>query len=199
MSRHKHRSNQHAVKQSLRPDEPAQPWETLASERPYVTRWLAMRRDQVRTHTGAEITYSYMERPHCVAIVAVTTSGKLLLLRQYRYPVRDWCWEVPMGGIEPGEEPEAAVIRELAEEAGGQAASLRYITTFYTACGAINQQCMVYLAQNVETQKHEPEATELIHVVPVPVAEALRMARDGEITDGMSALSLLLCAPYLDE
>lgn len=123
------------------------------------------------------------------------------MLRQYRYPVRDWCWEVPMGGIEPDEEPEAAVLRELAEEAGGhaQAASLRYITTFYTACGAINQQCMVYLAQNVERRAQRPESTELIHVTPLPVAEALRMARAGEINDGMSALALLLCAPYLDQ
>ena len=196
-----HPDNHRGIKPSLRFDEPAQPWETLASERPYVTQWLAMRRDQVRTHTGAAITYSYMERLDCVAIVAVTPDGNLLLLRQYRYPVRDWCWEIPMGGIEPDEEPESAVIRELAEEAGGQTSSscLRYITTFYTACGAINQQCMVYLAQNVEMQAHEHEATELIHVVPLPVAEALRMARSGEITDGMSALSLLLCAPHLTE
>jgi ADP-ribose pyrophosphatase len=151
----------------------------------------------MRTHTGAEITYSYMERPDCVAIVPVTTTGEMLLLRQYRYPIRAWCWEVPMGGIEEGEDPEATVSRELVEEAGGQAASLRYITTFYTANGAVRQQCMVYLARDVELRQPDHEPTELIHVTSVPVAEALRMAHAGEITDSLSALSILLCEPYL--
>ena len=178
-------------------DEPEQPWTTLTSEQPYVTPWLAIRRDTVRTHTGAETTYSYMERPDCVAIVPVTTDGEMLLLRQYRYPIRAWCWEIPMGGIEAGEDADATVRRELLEEAGGQAASLRYITTFYTANGAVRQQCMVYLAQGVERHQTEHEPTELIHVTSAPVAEALRMAHAGEITDSLSALSILLCEPYL--
>ena len=65
------------------------------------------------------------------------------------------------------------------------------------ANGAVRQRCMVYLAEGVERRPTDHESTELIHVTPLPVAEALRMAQAGEITDGMSALSLLLCAPYL--
>jgi 8-oxo-dGTP pyrophosphatase MutT (NUDIX family) len=178
-------------------DEPEQPWTTLTNERPYVTPWLAIRRDTVRTHTGDEITYSYMERPNCVAIVPVTTSGNMLMLRQYRYPIRAWCWEIPMGGIEDGEDPEATVNRELLEEAGGRATSVRYVTTYYTANGAVRQQCMVYLAEGVEQQQTDHEPTELIHVTTLPVAEVLRMAHAGEITDSLSALSILLCEPYL--
>ncbi|HEX5156958.1 MAG TPA: NUDIX hydrolase [Ktedonobacterales bacterium] len=178
-------------------DEPEQPWTTLTSEQPYMTPWLAIRRDTVRTHTGDEITYSYMERPDCVAIVPVTATGEMLLLRQYRYPIRAWRWEIPMGGIEEGEDAEATVSRELLEEAGGLAASVRYITAFYTANGAVRQQCMVYLARDVERRQTDHEPTELIHVTSVPVAEALRMAHAGEITDSLSALSILLCEPYL--
>lgn len=179
-------------------DEPEHPWTTLSSERPYVTRWLAVRRNQVRTHTGDEITYSCIERPDCVAIVAVTTDGDLLLLRQYRYPIGGvWCWEIPMGAIEAGEQPEETVARELLEEAGGIATSVRYIATFYTATGSLTQQCMVYLAEGVTLRANAPEPTELLYVAPLPVAEALRMAQAGEISDGMSALSLLLCAPHL--
>ena len=178
-------------------DEPEQPWTTLTSEQPYMTPWLAIRRDTVRTHTGDEITYSYMERPDCVAIVPVTATGEMLLLRQYRYPIRAWCWEIPMGGIEEGEDAEATVSRELQEEAGGLAASVRHVTTFYTANGAVRQQCMVYLARDVERRQTDHEPTELIHVTSVPVAEALRMAHAGEITDSLSALSILLCEPYL--
>ncbi|MGE5335137.1 MAG: NUDIX domain-containing protein, partial [Nitrososphaerota archaeon] len=151
----------------------------------------------VRTHTGDEITYSYMERPDCVAIVPVMASGEMLILRQYRYPVRDWCWEIPMGGIEDGEDPEATVSRELLEEGGGRATSVRYITIFYTANGAVQQRCTVYLAEGVVRDETDHEPTELIHVTALPVAEVLRMAQAGEITDGLSALAILLCAPYL--
>jgi ADP-ribose pyrophosphatase len=181
------------------PHEQEEPWATLAHERPYVTRWLGVRRDSVRTHTGDEIIYSYIERPNCVAIVPITTTGDILLLRQYRYPVRTWCWEIPMGGIEDGEEPEAAVERELAEEAGGSFSSLRHITTYYTATGSLTQQTMVYLAGGVERQENSPEPTELLHVTALPIATVLRMAQKGEITDGMSALAILLCAPHLHE
>jgi ADP-ribose pyrophosphatase len=186
----------HATPPGL-PDEPEEPWTTLSSERPYITPWLTIRRDQVRTHTGAEITYSCVERPDCVAVVAVTDEGEMLLLRQYRYPVRAWCWEIPMGAIEPDEDPMATVTRELEEEAGGRASSLRYVTTYFTATGSLTQRCSVYLAEGVTRHANNPEPTELITVIALPVAEALRMAQAGEITDGMSALSILLCAPYL--
>jgi ADP-ribose pyrophosphatase len=187
-------SSKHAEK---RPDELEHPWTTLASEEPYVTQWLTIHRDRVRTHTGDEITYSYMERPDCVAIVPVTDAGEILLLRQYRYPIQTWCWEVPMGGIENNETAESAVVRELAEEAGGRATTLRYISTFYVANGAVKQRCLVYLALGVEQWQSHHEPTELISVNAVSISEALRMAHAGEITDGLSALAILLCEPCL--
>ena len=61
----------------------------------------------------------------------------------------------------------------------------------------VQQRCMVYLARGVERGQPDHEPTELIHVTPLPIAEALRMAHAGEITDSLSALALLLCEPYL--
>jgi len=74
------------------------PWDTLSSERIYKNPWYALRQDRVRTHTGKQITYTFMEHPGAVAVVPVTDNGEIILIKSYRYTVKDWCWEVPMGG-----------------------------------------------------------------------------------------------------
>ena len=74
------------------------PWEPLSSKKIYENSWNALRQDQVRTHTGKQITYTYMEHPGAVAVVPVTTDGEIVLIKSYRYTVKDWCWEIPMGG-----------------------------------------------------------------------------------------------------
>jgi ADP-ribose pyrophosphatase len=174
-----------------------EPWRTLSSELPLVNPWYAIRRDRVWTHLGDEITYTYIDHPGVVFIVPVTADGDIVLIEQYRYPVHAWCWEVPAGGIEAGEEPAVAAARELAEEVGAVVYHLESVTTFYANNGISNERAHVYLAKNVEIGQRQLEPTELLRVVKVPQDEALRMARAGEITDGQSALALMLCEPYL--
>jgi ADP-ribose pyrophosphatase len=108
-----------------------------------------------------------------------------------QYSVDAWCYEVPAGGLSPGLTPEEAARRELSEEIGGTAADLRYVGQFYTSNGVSNEIAYVYLANGVELGKSHPEPTELMEVHLVPVEEVLRMAREGEISDGPSALALL--------
>ena len=105
--------------------------------------------------------------------------------------------EVPAGGMSPDLTPEEVARRELLEEVGGTAADLRYIGQFYTSNGISNEVAYVYLATGVELGESQREPTELMEIRLVPVEEALRMARDGEITDGPSALALLWCEPLL--
>jgi ADP-ribose pyrophosphatase len=104
---------------------------------------------------------------------------------------------VPAGGLGPDGEPEEIARKELGEEVGGTAAELRYVGQFYTSNGISNEVAYVYLATGVELSKAEREPTELMEMRLVLVEEALRMAREGEIADGPSALALLWCAPLL--
>ncbi len=177
--------------------EPPAPWQTLSTERPLVTKWYSIRRDRVRTHTGNEISYTYVDHPGAVFVVPVAPDGAILLIRQYRYTVQEWCWEVPAGGIEAAEDGAAAVARELAEELGAVNYTLRPVGAFYANIGISNARSLVYLATQVEVGQSRLEPTELLRVVAVPQQEALRMARAGEIADGQSALALLLCERYL--
>jgi 8-oxo-dGTP pyrophosphatase MutT (NUDIX family) len=177
--------------------EPLEPWQTLSAECPLVTPWYSIRRDRVRTHHGDEISYTYIDHPGAVFVVPATASGEVLLIRQYRYPVREWCWEVPAGGVEAGEDGAAAAARELAEELGAVSFHIRPVATFWASNGISNQRSQVYLADEVIVGQNRPERTELLRIVAVPQHEALRMAHAGEITDGQSALALLLCESYL--
>ena len=172
------------------------PWETLASKKIYENAWYALRQDQVRTHTGKQITYTYMEHPGAVAVVPVTADQKIVLIRSYRYTVKDWCWEIPMGGRDH-EDLEVVARKELFEEIGGVTSNLEYIRYFYANNGVSDIRCDVFLARDVKIGVNQPEDSELIKIEVFPKIEVFRMAYAGEITDGMSALSLFLCENYL--
>jgi ADP-ribose pyrophosphatase len=94
-------------------------------------------------------------------------------------------------------ESEEVARRELLEEVGGTAADLRFVGQFYTSNGISDEVAYVYLATGVELGASQREPTELMEVHLVPAQEAVRMAREGEISDGPSALALLWCEALL--
>jgi len=172
-------------------------WRTVESRLLWESRWYNLRQDRVRTASGHEFTYTVVDHPGAVWVVPVTHDNLVVLVWHYRYAVDDWCYEVPAGGLSPGLTPEEVARRELLEEVGGRAAELRYVGQFYTSNGISNEVAYVYLATGVELGETHREPTELMEIRPVPVKEALRMAREGKITDGPSALALLWCESLL--
>ena len=172
-------------------------WETLDSRYLWQSQWYNLRQDRLRTSSGHEFTYTLVDHPGAVWVVPVTTDGLVALVWQYRHTVADWCYEVPAGGLSPDLTPEEVARRELLEEVGGEASDLRYVGQFYTSSGISNEVAYVYLATGVELGETHREPTELMEVRLVPVEEALRMAREGEVTDGPSALALLWCEQLL--
>jgi ADP-ribose pyrophosphatase len=172
-------------------------WETLATRYLWRSRWYNLRQDQLRTQSGYEFTYTVVEHPGAVWVVPVTSDGLIALIWHYRHAVEDWCHEVPAGGLSPGLTPEEVARRELLEEVGGRAAALCYVGRFYTSNGISNELAYVYLATGVELGEACREPTELMEIRLVPVEEAIRMAREGEVTDGPSALALMWCERIL--
>jgi ADP-ribose pyrophosphatase len=170
-----------------------QPWQVLGSSTLWESRWYNLRQDRVRAPSGHEFTYTLVDHPGAVWVVPLTADDRVVLIHHYRYPVDDWCTEVPAGGLAPGLTPEEVARRELLEEVGGTASELRAMGQFYTSNGISNEVAYVYLATGVELADPQREPTELMEIRLVPVAEALRMAREGEISDGPSALALLWC------
>ena len=175
----------------------SEPWTTLESTLLHRNPWRSVRVDRVRLHTGDEIEYTYLETPPAVFVVPLMRDGTIVLIRQYRYPVRDWAWEVPAGS--PGEESlEAAARRELAEEIGGTCGELVLLGWFYSSSAQMSLKSHAFLALDVQldrTPDHEP--TELLEVVTLDPNEAFARARDGRINDGQSALALLMAEPLV--
>lgn len=174
-------------------------YETLSKRYLWTSRWYNLRQDEIVTPDGTRGTYTVVEHPGAVWVVPVTPDGQIILEWQYRYTVQDWCWEVPAGGLLPGVSPEEMARRELKEEIGGTAVCLDRVAWFYTMNGIGTEVAHVYLGRDVRLGRPERESTEVIELRSFPIAEALRMAREGEITDGPSALALLLCQRQLDE
>ena len=176
-------------------------WLCLDTDYPFTYRMFRIRRDKVRLPIGRETDFAYMESRGAVWIVPVTDDGQIVLIRQYRYAVDDWVWEVPAGGKHDhvGSDEELA-RRELSEEVGATCRSLEYVGWFYGAVSISTTRCDVFLALGVQLggSPHR-EPGEIIEVHPVPVDEALKMARSGLIKDSKSALALLMCEPYLME
>jgi ADP-ribose pyrophosphatase len=177
-------------------------WRLLSSERRFENELCRLREDQVEVEGGKKIQYAYIERDEAVIVVPVTTDGRVVLLKQYRYPVDEWCLEVPAGGTHDTDDAslEEVARKELKEEVGATAKSLKHIGFFYSANSMSDEKCHVFLAEGVEISNgQDTESSEEIKVQLVAVEKAIELARSGAMKTGPCALAVLLCEPLLNK
>jgi rSAM/selenodomain-associated transferase 1 len=177
------------------PESPV-PWTVLSTGMPYRDHRRRLVQEMLLTHRGEETAYSYLDVPAAVWIVPVTAAGEIVLVRQYRHPVRDWVLEVPAGGLD-GDSMHAAAVKELREEVGGTGGDVSYVGAFYSSSGQMTLRALVFVALGIELGDSELGSTELLEPAIVPAELAFDMARRGEINDGQSALALLFCEPAI--
>ncbi len=174
------------------------PITALESRRVWDCPWYGVRQDRIQLPNGSEGVYNVIELNDAVWVVPVTTSGEIVLLWHYRYPLKTWGWEFPAGGgVTKPEDALPAAQRELREEAGGIAADWRFLMKVLTMKGTGTEHAHLYLATGVTLGETEHEAAEVMTVHTFPKDEVYRMARAGEIHDGVGVLALLLAEPFL--
>lgn len=166
-------------------------WEMLGREYAYRSPWCAFRVDEVRLPGGQEIEYGVLESPGVAAVVAITDTGNVVLVRQWRQPAGEFTLELPSGGVETGEKPEAAAERELFEETGYRAKGMEHLASVHTSAGRATEICHLYRCRAVARGESCPEPTEFIQVVEVPFGEAVKLALAGEISGAATVLGLL--------
>ena len=155
-------------------------------------------RDRLRIG-GREHEYAYLAVPRAVFVAAVTTAEELLLVRQYRHPVRDWTLEVPAGSVADGESPLEAAQRELREETGGVARGWTHLTTFFSSSAHLSLRSDAFLATGVVVGAcRTPDAGRGRHARSACRSrEAVARARAGGFAEGQTALTILLAAERL--
>ncbi len=158
-----------------------------------------LNRDRVRTQAGTELEYLYRPRgPRAVFVLPVTAAGEVVLIRQYRYPLRAWITEVPAGGMEDGEDILESAARELLEEVGGMAQEWVALPAFYPQPSVSGAVFYPLLALGVTLGEARPEPDELIERLVLPLAEAYRRLLAGEIMQGPGSLTLFHARPHLE-
>ena len=166
----------------------------ISSEEIYRGKVINVRKDTVRMENGKTATRDVVEHAGAVAIVPVTDEGHIVLVRQFRLPAGKALLEVPAGSIDKNEAPEAAAQRELREETGQRAQTLRRLTGFYSAPGYSSEYIHVYLAEGLSEDRLDADDDEDVVVELHGLDEALAMIASGEIEDAKSIAGLLAYA-----
>lgn len=183
------------------PEDPeGNPWRTLSSREIYENPWVRLREDAVTRPDGEPGIYSVIEMRAATGVVAIDAEGNVVLVGQWRYPTQRYSWEIIQGGAEPGEEPLAAIQRELREEGGLGAARWEQLGAEVQLSNCVSDELgYLYLARDLsELGAPEPDGTEVLALKRIPFADALAQALSGEISDGMSVMGLCRAAAHPD-
>jgi ADP-ribose pyrophosphatase len=178
-------------------------YEVVSSEPIFRGSVIGVRRDQVRMSDGSLVHREVVEHPGAVGIVALDEDGRVLLVNQYRHPMRARLDELPAGLLDKdGEEPLEAARRELAEEARVRASDWRVLVDLNSSPGMSDEAIRIYLARGIETvdESFTPEHEEIdLTVSRVPLDEAVTRALSGDITNAAAVAGILAAKRAQDD
>ena len=165
---------------------------TIKKETIYEGKILNLRRDVVQA-VGGEATREVIEHNGAVAMVALTDDGKVIMVKQYRYPMRKVILEIPAGKIDKGEtDPDEAAARELKEETGYTAGRMEKMGKIYPSVGYSEEGIELYLCRDLVPGETDMDEDEAIDIEEYDFDEACRMAESGEIRDAKTICALLM-------
>ncbi|MYS56424.1 NUDIX domain-containing protein [Streptomyces sp. SID6013] len=171
-------------------------WEIRGSQTPFRGKKTSVRTDDVVMPDGSVVSRDYQVHPGSVAVLALDEEGRVLVIRQYRHPVRERLWEIPAGLLDvPGENPLHAAQRELYEEAHVKAEDWRVLTDVYTTPGGCDEAVRIFLARGLSEavgERFEVEDEEAdMELTRVPVADLVRGVLAGELHNNCLVVGVL--------
>jgi ADP-ribose pyrophosphatase len=164
----------------------------IKQEYAYKGNFLELYRDQVRLPDGRPASREYIHHPGAAAVLPLLDDGRIVLVRQYRYPTREVLLEIPAGKLDQGETPEECARRELTEEVGYQPEQLQLLTSFWTTPGYTDEVIHLFLATGLRPVSGKNDPDEFLEIVELNREEFLRELKKGRAIDGKTALAFYL-------
>jgi len=157
----------------------------------YENPWVEILHDDVVRPDGQPGIYGVVHFRHlAIGVVPVDADDRVLLVGQYRYTLDHYSWEIPEGGGDLDEEPEAAARRELVEETGYSGGHWRELCRAELSNSLTDEVTILFVASGLEPGPSSPEGTEQLQLRWVPFVEVMAMIRRGKIADAMTILAM---------
>jgi ADP-ribose pyrophosphatase len=163
---------------------------TISSHDVYRGRLLHVKSDVVRLPDGGEAVREYIVHPGAALIIPVLPDGRLLMERQYRYPIGRVLIEFPAGKLDPGEDMLLTARRELLEETGYRASNWEWLAEVHPIVSYTSERIEIFLATGLTMEAPKLDAGEFLETFPIPFADAFARMKSGEITDLKTMLGL---------
>jgi ADP-ribose pyrophosphatase len=165
--------------------------DTIDSTVVYQGHFLQMRRDRIRLPDGREAAREYVVHPGAVMIVAILPDGRLVMERQYRYPVSRTMIEFPAGKLDAGEGGLACAQRELWEETGYKARRWAKAGVMHPVIGYATEFIEIWFADELTLGERHLDDGEFLDVFAASLAELEAWMRDGELTDAKTVVGMM--------
>jgi 8-oxo-dGTP pyrophosphatase MutT (NUDIX family) len=167
------------------------PWKIISEKKVYDNAWIDVTEFDVINPNGGNGIYGKVHfKKIAVGALPLDADLNTYLVGQYRFPLEQYSWEIPEGGVELNEDPLVAMKRELLEEAGLIAGAWRQILTMHLSNSVSDELAILYLATHLQKREASPEETEQLSLKKIPFDEAFQMVEDGSITDSMSVAAI---------
>jgi len=153
--------------------------------------------DTVRLINGKTATREYMVHPGASAVLAIE-KGKVILVEQYRYPIKELTLELPAGKLKKCQTPLACAKAEFAEETGYRAKSFKKLLTFHPAGAFSDEVLHIFMAEGLTPGKTRLDADEFLNLRLIPLQKAYEMVRSGKIKDAKTIIALLYYKAFLN-
>jgi 8-oxo-dGTP pyrophosphatase MutT (NUDIX family) len=168
------------------------PWVTLSSKTVYENNWIRVNHEEVITPGGTDGIYGVVHfKSHAVGAIPIDDDGNTWLVKQTRYTLKQSSWEIPEGGSPLSEDILETAKRELEEECGLKARHWEKLIEIHTSNSVTDEAGTVFVAKDLYSGQQNLEATEDIEVIKLPLAKAIQMVLNGEISDSLSIAGLL--------
>ena len=172
-------------------------WKVHSSERLLENPWFSIVRRDVELPDGTHIDFQSVDFPRPAVGVVARRADEILLIRQYRVTIDREVWAIPSGGVDEGEAAVDAARRELVEETGFEAGSMRPLVAYHPSYGATNQLFELFLADDLVPADRDFDPNEVLDTRWFSRGEVLDLLFANEIVDGLSATPLAML--FLEE